>query len=162
MISTHFVRGTPKFLFSFFHLLPNLAKPSCGGSRNQLLHKFQIQNPSTKLENSSNPKPKVLQSLGQISRIISSLGRDSQILLFHNSIYFTGEGQNSPQEIAPQILTHFNFQYFYSALGTLHDISTIMREKEKSRKHAFGCNNNISMVDDSLRNPTCKYPRSLT
>ncbi len=32
MISTHFVMGIPKFPFSLFHLLPNLAKPSCGES----------------------------------------------------------------------------------------------------------------------------------
>ncbi len=90
------------------------------------------------LENGSNPKPKVLQSLGPNSKIISSLGPESQIVLLHNSISFIGKGRNSPQEIAPRILTHFNFQYFCSALGTLRDISTTMREKEKSGKHAFG------------------------
>ncbi len=162
MISTHIERGIPKFLFYLFHLLPNLAKPSCGGSPNQLLHKFQIQNPSTLLENGSNPKPKVLQSLGQNSKIISGLGPESQIVLLNNSISFIGKGRNSPHEIAPQILTHFNFQYFWSALGTLRDISTTMRGKEKSGKHVFGCNNNVSMADETLRNPTCKYLRSLT
>jgi hypothetical protein len=90
------------------------------------------------LENGSNPNPKVLQSLGQNSKIISSLGPESQIVLLHNSISFIGKGRNSPQEIAPGILTHFNFQYFCSALGTLRDISTTMREKEKSEKHALG------------------------
>ncbi len=57
------------------------------------------------LENGSNPKPKVLQSLGQNSKIISSMGPESQIVLLHNSISFIGKGWNSPQEIAPQILT---------------------------------------------------------
>jgi hypothetical protein len=90
------------------------------------------------LENGSNPKPKELQSLGQNSKIISSLGHESQIVLLHNSISFIGKGLISPQEIAPRILTHFNFQYFCSALGTLRDISTTMREKEKSGKHALG------------------------
>jgi hypothetical protein len=89
------------------------------------------------LENGSNPKPKVLQSLGQNSKIISSLDPKSQIVLLHNSNSFSGKGRDGPQEIAPQILTHFNFQYFCSALGTLHDISTTMREKEKSEKHAL-------------------------
>jgi hypothetical protein len=37
-----------------------------------------------------------------------------------------------------------------------------MAEKEKSGKHASGYNNNVSMADETLRNPTCKYPRSLT
>jgi hypothetical protein len=83
------------------------------------------------LENSSNPKPKVLQSLGQNSKIIFSMGPECQIMLLHYSIYFIGKGWNSPQEIAPQILTHFNFQYFCSPLGTLCDISMTMREKEK-------------------------------
>jgi hypothetical protein len=138
MISTHFVRGIPKFLTSLIHLLPNLAKPSCGVSPNQLLHKFQLQNPSTVLENGSNPKPKMLQSLGQNSKIISSLGPESQMVLLHNSISFIGKGQNSPHEIAPQILTQFNFQYFCNALGTLRDISTTTREKQKSGKHALG------------------------
>jgi hypothetical protein len=133
------------------------------------------------LENGSNPKPKVLQSLGQNSKIIYSLGPESQIVLLHDSISFIGKGRNTPPpEIAPPILTYFNFQYFYTALGTLHGISTTMREKEKSGKHAFKCNNNVckaekeklgkhafkcnnnvSMVDETLRNPTCKYPRSL-
>jgi hypothetical protein len=90
------------------------------------------------LENGSNPKPKVLQSLGQNSKIISSMGPESQTVLLHNSISFIGKGRNSPQEIAPQIFTHFNFQYLYSALGTLYDISTTMRKKKKSRKHALG------------------------
>jgi hypothetical protein len=90
------------------------------------------------LENGSNPKPKVLQSLGQNSKIISSLGPKSQIVLFHNSISFISKGRNSPQEIAPQILTHFNFQYLCNALGTLRDISTTMREKEKSEKYVLG------------------------
>jgi hypothetical protein len=114
------------------------------------------------LENGSNPKPKVLQSLGQISKIISSLGPESQIVLLHNSISFIGKWQNSPQEIAPQILTHFNFQYFSSALGTLCDVSTTMKERKRSGKHASRCNNNESMTYETLLNPTCKYPRSLT
>jgi len=133
------------------------------------------------LENGSNPKPKVLQSLGQNSKIISSLGPESQIVLLHNSISFIGKGRNSPQEIAPRIRTDFNFQYFCTALGTLRGISRTMREKEKSGKHAFRCNNNVSMAekeksgkhasgynnnvsmaDETLRNSTCKYPRSLT
>ncbi len=124
MISTHFLKGIPNFLFSFFHLLPNVVKSSCGGSPNQLFHKFQIQNPSTVLENGSNPKPKVFQSLGQNSKIISSMGPESQIVLVHNSISFIGKGWNSPQETTPQILTHFSFQFFWNALGTLHDITT--------------------------------------
>jgi hypothetical protein len=66
------------------------------------------------------------------------MGPESQIVLLHNSISFIGKGRNSPQEIAPRILAHFNFQYFCSALGTLRDISTTMREKEKSGKHALG------------------------
>jgi hypothetical protein len=90
------------------------------------------------LENGSNPKPKVFQFSGQNSKIISSMGLESQIVLLHNSISFISKGRNGPQEIAPQILTHFNFQSFYSALGTLGDISTTMREKEKSGKHAWG------------------------
>jgi hypothetical protein len=90
------------------------------------------------LENGSNPKPKVLQSLDQNSKIISNLGPESQIVLLQNSIFFIGTRQNSPQEIAPQILTHFNFQYFCNVLGTLRDITTTMREKEKSGKHALG------------------------
>jgi hypothetical protein len=90
------------------------------------------------LENGSNPKPKVLQSLGQNSKIIFSLGPKSQIVLFHNSIFFIGKGRNGPQEIAPQILTHFNFQYFCNVLGTLREISMTMREKKKSGKHAVG------------------------
>jgi hypothetical protein len=83
------------------------------------------------LENGSNPKPNVFQSLGQNSKITSSLGHEFQIVLLHNSISFIGKGWNSPQKIAPQILTHFNFQYFGIALGTLRDISTTMREKDK-------------------------------
>jgi hypothetical protein len=90
------------------------------------------------LENGSNLKPKVLQSLGQNSKIIFNLGPESQIVLLHNSISFIGTRWNSPQEIAPQILTHFNFQYFCSALGTLRDIRMTMREKEKSGKYALG------------------------
>ncbi len=90
------------------------------------------------LEIGSNLKSKVLQSLGQNSIIISSLGPESQIVLLHISISFIGKGWNSPQEIAPQILTHFNFQYFCSDLGTLCDISMTTREKEKSGKHALG------------------------
>ncbi len=82
------------------------------------------------LENGSNPKPKVLQSLGQNSKMISSLGPESQIGLLHNSISFIGKEWNSPQEIAPPILTHFNFQYFCTALGTLRGISTTMAQKE--------------------------------
>ncbi len=153
MISTHFLRGIPNFLFSLFHLLPNVAKSSYGGSLNQLLHEFQIQNPSTVLENGSNLKPKVLQSLGQNSTIIYSMGPRSQIVLLHNSISFIGKGQNSPQETPPQILTHFSFQFFWSALGTLHDISTTMRGKEKSGKHAFGCNNNVCVPFDKEPGP---------
>ncbi len=90
------------------------------------------------LEYGSNPKPKVFQSLGQNSKIISSMGPESQIVLLHNSISFVSKGWNSPQEIAPQIVTHFNFQYFYNVLGTLRDINTTMREKEKSKKHVLG------------------------
>jgi hypothetical protein len=90
------------------------------------------------LEIGSNLKSKVLQSLGQNSKIISSLGPESQIMLFHNSISFIGKGRNSPQEITPQILTHFNSQYFCSDLGTLHGISMTMKEKEKLGKHALG------------------------
>jgi hypothetical protein len=88
------------------------------------------------LENGSNPEPKVFQSLGQNSKIISSLGPGSQIVLLHNSISFTGEVRNSPQETTPQILTHFNFPYLWSALGILHDISTTMRGKEIVPKRA--------------------------
>jgi len=99
------------------------------------------------LENGSNPKPKVLQSLGQTSKIISSLGPESQIGLLHNSISFIGKGGNSPQEIAPRIITHFNFQYFCTALGTLRGISRTVAEKEKSGKHGFRCNNNVSMAE---------------
>ncbi len=109
-----------------FQLLSNLAKPSCGESPNYLLRKFQIQNPSKVLENGSNPKSKVLQSLSQNFKIIFSPGPQSQIVSPHNSISFIGKGWISPQEIAPRILTHFNFQYFCSALGSLRDISMTM------------------------------------
>ncbi len=78
----------------------------------------------------------MFQSLGQNSKIISSLGPESQIVLLHNSISFTGEAQNNPQETAPQILPHFNFPYLWSALGTLHDISTTMKGKEIAPKRA--------------------------
>jgi hypothetical protein len=71
--------------------LPNVAKSSCGGSPNQLLHEFQIQNPSTVLENGYNLKPKMLQSLGP----------RSQIVLLHNSISFIGKGRHIPQETPP-------------------------------------------------------------
>jgi hypothetical protein len=71
-------------------------------------------------------------------RMTGRAGSGAASFLIHNSISFIGKGRNGPQEIAPHILTHFNFQYFYSALGTLRDISTTMREKEKSRKHALG------------------------
>jgi aminoglycoside phosphotransferase (APT) family kinase protein len=114
------------------------------------------------LENGSNPKPKVLQSLGQNFKIIWSLGPESQIVLLHNSISSLVKGGIAPKKLLPKYLHIFNFQYFCSTLGTLHDISTTMREKEKSRKHAFRCNNIASMADETLRNPTCKYPRSKT
>jgi hypothetical protein len=104
----------------------------------------------------------MFQSLGQNSKIISSLGPDSQIVLLHNSISFIGKGRNGPQEIAPQIFTHFNFQYFYSVLGTLRDISTIMKKKKCQENMHWVCNNNVSITDETLQNPTCKYPRSLT
>jgi hypothetical protein len=35
-------------------------------------------------------------------------------------------------------------------LGTLRGISRTMAEKEKSGKHASGCNNNVSMADETL------------
>ncbi len=91
------------------------------------------------LENGSNPKPKVLQSLGQNSKIIYSPIPESQIVLLHNSISFIGKGRNGPQEIAPQILIHFNFQYLCIVLGTLRDISTTMKKKKKIRKTCIGC-----------------------
>jgi hypothetical protein len=37
-----------------------------------------------------------------------------------------------------------------------------MKEKEKSGKHALRCNNNVSMANETLQNPTSKYPISLT
>jgi hypothetical protein len=93
-----------------------------------------------------NPKPKVLQSLGQNSKIIWSLGRESQIVLLHNSISSLVKGGVAPKKLLPKYLHIFNFQYFCGALGTLGHISTTMREKEKSPKHAFRCNNNVSTV----------------
>ncbi len=114
------------------------------------------------LENGSNPKPKMLHSSCQNSKIIFSLGLESQIVLLHNSISFIGKGRNGPQEIAPQIFTHFNFQSFCSALGTLGDISTTMREEESQENMHWVCNNNVSLAYETLGNPTCKHPKSLT